>query len=101
MQSMFEALLRIARLQNGPQGPTQRIDFTALLEDAVELLRPAAEDRGQALEADITPGLALQGDRDLLFQIAINLLDNAIKFAPRGGHIVLDARRPETRSRFP
>ena len=92
LQSMFESLLRIARLQSGPATPASRIDLTALLEDAVELHLPAAEDRGQTLSVTIDSGLAVAGDRDLIFQMISNLLDNAVKFAPDGGAVGLTAR---------
>lgn len=92
LQSMFEALLRIARLQSGPRDKGVRVDLSALLEDAVELHRPAAEDRGQGLITRIAPDLVIHGDRDLIFQMVSNLLDNAMKFAPPGGVVCLDGQ---------
>lgn len=91
LQSIFEALLRIARLQSGPQEAMDPVDLSALLEDAIELHRPAAEDRGQGFITRIAPGLVIPGDRDLLFQMVSNLLDNAIKFTPPGGVVCLEA----------
>lgn len=91
LQSMFEALLRIARLQSGPAESAEPVDLSALLEDAVELHRPAAEDLGQTLSATIAPDLTVPGDRDLIFQMISNLLDNAVKFTPEGGRIAITA----------
>lgn len=93
LQSMFEALLRIARLESGPAEPMQRVDLSALLEDAAELHMPAAEERGQTLVVEVAPGLAVPGDRDLVFQMVSNLLDNAVKYAPTGGAVRLSARQ--------
>lgn len=93
LQSMFESLLRIARLESGPAEPTEAVDLTTLLEDAADLHGPAAEDRGQTLTAEIAPGLALDGDPDLIFQMVSNLLDNAVKYAPEGGVVRLSATR--------
>lgn len=93
LQAMFEALLRIARLQSGPAAASARVDLSALLEDAVELHGPAAEDRSQTLSAEIAPDLAIQGDRDLIFQMVSNLLDNAVKFATVGGRVGVVAGR--------
>ncbi|MGA0608125.1 HAMP domain-containing sensor histidine kinase [Phenylobacterium sp. VNQ135] len=92
LQSMFEALLRIARLQSGPQVARSRVDLSALLADAAELHRPAAEDRRQTLTEAVEPTLAVAGDRDLIFQMVSNLLDNAIKFAPEGGRVSVEGR---------
>lgn len=93
LQMMFESLLRIARLQSGPQQDLRQVDLSALLEDAVELHRPAAEERRQTMTCDAPEGLTLMGDRDLLFQMFSNLLDNAVKFAPVGGVVRIAARR--------
>lgn len=92
LQAMFEALLRIARLQSGPRAAGATVDLSRLLADAAELHRPAAEDRSQTLTETLQPGLAVTGDRDLIFQMVSNLLDNAVKFAPEGGHVALEAR---------
>jgi signal transduction histidine kinase len=93
LQAMFEALLRIARLESGPGAELERLDLGAILADAAELHLPSAEDRGQRLEAKIAPDLHVRGDRDLIFQMVSNLLDNAVKFAPEGGHVRLAGRR--------
>jgi signal transduction histidine kinase len=92
LQSMFEALLRIARLQSGPQLKGAPVDLSALLADAADLHRAAAEDRRQTLAEAVEPGLSIVGDRDLVFQMVSNLLDNAVKFAPQGGHVALTGR---------
>lgn len=93
LQSMFEALLRIARLESGPALPKERVDLSALLEDAAELYAPAAEEKGQIMSLDIAPGLNVEGDPDLIFQMVSNLLDNAVKYAPNGGSLRLSAVR--------
>lgn len=93
LQSMFEALLRIARLESGPAEPMQRVDLSALLLDVAELHMPAADDRSQSLGVEIAPGLAVPGDRDLIFQMVSNLLDNAVKYAPVGGSVRLSAEK--------
>jgi len=51
------------------------------------LYAPVGEERGILLESAVAPGARVQGSRQLLAQALANLLDNAIKFTPDGGHI--------------
>ena len=93
LQSTFDALLRIARIETGRHETEWRdLDMAALVDDAVELYQPGAEARRQILEADGERPLRLKGDPDLLFQAVSNLIDNAIKYSPEGGAIRLAAR---------
>jgi len=93
LQSIFDALLRIARIEAGRHGAAQdALDPAALLSDAVDFYLPEAEAKGVSIEADLPAGLALRGDRDLLFQAVCNLLDNAVKHTPPGGRIRVEAR---------
>jgi two-component system, OmpR family, phosphate regulon sensor histidine kinase PhoR len=67
-----------------------------VVEEAVELMREHARREGVELAARCEEGLPeLQGDRDRLHQVMINLLDNAIKYTPRGGHVTAYAREAE------
>ncbi len=88
----FNALLRIAQIESGNRvSGFQPIDLTVILRDVVELYEPLAADKQIAIAASVAATLPLSGDRDLLFQAFANLLDNAIKYTPEGGHIRLRA----------
>ncbi len=50
-----------------------------------------AEERGLTLRLAVPDTLAMRGDRDLLQQAVANLLDNAVKFSPVGGTVLLGA----------
>lgn len=84
----FSALLRIAQVESGNRRDGfATLDLNVVLADVAELYEPLAADEGIALEVRIAERAALRGDRDLLFQAFANLLDNAIKYTPAGGHI--------------
>ena len=90
LQQIFDALLRIARLDTGRHRIIRNpVQFDELVSDAVEFYAPEAESRKQALGAAVTP-CSIVGDRNLIFQAVANLLDNALKFAPEGGEVHVD-----------
>ncbi|WP_198351301.1 sensor histidine kinase [Flavisphingomonas formosensis] len=94
LRAVFDALLKIARIESGRHAAGLRaIDLAALLADAVEFHQPEAESHGQSIVTEIEPGLALCADPDLIFQAVSNLLDNAIKYGGVGGHILVTADR--------
>ena len=87
IQLIFDALLRIARLDTRRHRlKREPVMFNRLVADAAELYLPQAEEREQAIILDLDP-CPLTGDPDLLFQLVVNLIDNALKFAPASGHI--------------
>ena len=63
------------------------IDLSALTEEVVRLLMPAAEKKGQTLKERVTPGLHMTGDRTKLNQVLYNLIDNAMKYTQDDGEI--------------
>ena len=86
----FGALLRIARIEaGGVKANFEKVDLAALLQDAAELYDAVAEEKQLELDIRLDAKPQVSGDRDLLFQAIINLLDNAIKYSPRTGRIVL------------
>ena len=91
MRSTLDALLRIALAETGTVA-REPVDLSELVASVVELYAPVSEQRGIVLESSVAPGAQVLGNRQLLAQALANLLDNAIKFTPDGGHIrvVLD-----------
>lgn len=92
--SVITALLRIGEIENGRRrAGFARVDVGQLIADIVDLYEPMAEANGLVLHTSISGGKALTviGDRDLLIEVLANLLDNALKFTPEGGEIVVSA----------
>ncbi|MGE5547478.1 MAG: sensor histidine kinase [Solirubrobacterales bacterium] len=92
----FNALLTISQAEGARGSETfEPVDPARLAEDLVELYEPLAEDKGVAVAAEVETGLAVQGDRHLLFQTLANLVDNAVKYTPEGGRVTVTvAARP-------
>ena len=92
---MIEALLDRTRIQSGRLDlvPVE-IDLGPCVADAVEQLRLLAQAKQQTLEV-VVPSVPLMvwADRDRLIQIVTNLVQNAVKFTPEGGRIMVTVRQ--------
>jgi signal transduction histidine kinase len=88
--ALFAAILRIAEVE---AGETRRffalVDLSALVSELAESFAPAFEDEGRNLLWSIESGIHLEGDRELLAQALINLLENAERHTPAGSIIRL------------
>jgi signal transduction histidine kinase len=90
----FSAVLAIARLEAAGQAPDQALfDPGVLAADVSELYEPVAEDKGLDFKAELTPGLSVKGNREFVAQALSNILDNAVKYTPAGGAVMLRVRR--------
>lgn len=97
---LLEAILGIARVEAGSRIEWQTLDLAAICHDAIDFYEPLAEARHLTLTGPATDShLSLSGNPHLLAQAIGNLLDNAIKYTPAGGHIqvALTSGRHETR----
>lgn len=90
MLATFNALLDIAKAESGSQGTeTGPVDLADTAEAACELYQPLAEEKGIALTLDCQATPTAWGNRHLLSQALANLLDNAVKYTPEGGKVVV------------
>ena len=90
----FTAVLAIARLEAAGDAPDQKLfDPGVLAADVAELYEPLAEDKGLDFKAELTPSLTVKGNREFLAQALSNILDNALKYPPPGGAVMLRVRR--------
>jgi signal transduction histidine kinase len=88
--SLFAAMLRIAEIEEGSlRAGFRDIALSELMGDVCEIYAAAIEDDGRRLTSDIAPGIRLLGDRELIAQAVINLLDNAQRHTPPGTTIAL------------
>lgn len=89
----FNSILRIARLDAGAEGTRQRTNVGDIAEELSELFEPAFEDADLSFKSQISKNQTVLGDKGLLAQAIVNLLDNAVKYTPKGGHIELKVKR--------
>jgi signal transduction histidine kinase len=91
----FRALLRIAALEaRGRRVGLGAISVSSLVQQVGDLYAPLAIERGVALDTRCGDGGdEIEADGELLFEALCNLIDNALKFTPSGGHVTLESRR--------
>lgn len=84
------SLLTLARADAGEIPiASERVDLGGLVTGAVTQVRPAAERKEIEVHLEAGPDATLQADEDLLLQLLLNLLDNALKHTPRGGQVTV------------
>ncbi len=84
------SLLTLARADVG-QIPivAEAVTLPELVGAATEQVQPAAQQQNIELIVTRSPAMTLQADEDLLLQLLLNLLDNAIKYTPAGGRVTV------------
>ncbi|HYC57123.1 MAG TPA: ATP-binding protein [Candidatus Binatia bacterium] len=94
---LIEDLLDMSRISSGKMLlDMQRVDFPAVVEAAVQAVRPAAEKAGIGIDTVFEwDGSKLFGDPTRLQQVVWNLLTNAVKFTSSGGRISVKLERSD------
>lgn len=99
LEHLVSGLLALSRLDAGePQSANVDVNLAELAMSTAEQMRLIAEDRGVAIDLSALQTAIMQGDPARLKQIIVNLLDNAIRFTPRGGSVSLRTAADESGS---
>ena len=95
---LIDDLVSLSDLERGLSPlKLEALEPRCVVEEAAELMRETARRNGVELEiacAAEVPRIA--GDHDRMTQVMVNLLDNALKYTPRGGSVRLDLRASDT-----
>ncbi len=84
----FNALMRLAQIETGArQSGFKTVELPEVVSETVEFYQHVAEEKGLGLSAHIPARLGVTGDPSLIAQAVGNLIDNAIKYTPRGGSV--------------
>lgn len=94
LSAMISKILDLSAMEAGTLGvEIGHHDVAALARQAVAVTAPVAADRSVRIVTDIAaPAPRLACDGDLVIQVLVNLLENAVKFSPEGGTVRLAAR---------
>jgi signal transduction histidine kinase len=91
---MINTMLEIVETDSGiTEIGLKQVNVTEMVEDIFELYHPVAEREGINLSISVPPApVFVQGDLRRLRRMLANLIDNAVKYTPRGGSVALSVR---------
>ena len=94
MTRLIDDLLDVSRITRSKiELKKERLLLRDVIENAVEASRPVLETASHTIAVNTGTDVWIEGDRARLVQVLTNLLTNAAKFTPRGGHVTLLASR--------
>ena len=91
--TIITALLRLGQIESRQiHASFDSLDLGLIVQEIGEMYQPLAEEKDIAMTVSLTAAPAVLGDKDLLNEAIINLVDNAVKFTPEGGNIRLEVQ---------
>jgi signal transduction histidine kinase len=97
--ALINDILDLSKAESGKlELNEETVDLAEVVEQVARLIRPRADGGQVSVATKIAAGLPfLRGDERKLKQIALNLVSNAVKFTPKGGHVDLELDCDEAR----
>lgn len=93
----FAALLRLAELETGVlKERFTKVDLTAMASQILDAYTPIMEDAGKHLRSGELDNVVITGDKNLLQQMLVNLLENALQYAGEGCEIVVSVKQQDS-----
>ncbi len=99
LRRMIDSLLDVQRLEEGNAILNRSsVEMRVILVDAIQLIQPLAMDAKQRIRYKFEDNLpVIDADNDMVLRVILNLLENAIKYTPDGGTIMLGAELQDDR----
>lgn len=97
----IQSILQISRLEsNKVQLRKEATDLNEVVEKVISQVRPLSNDKRQILNTELEPMFSLEVDGVLIQEVILNLIENAVKYTPNDGQIVIKTKEVEDRVIF-
>ena len=92
LDRLIDSILALSKLdlQQGPM-KLETLNHSELVQELLERFKPAIDQKGLKLSADLSTDASITGDRDALRTALSNILENAVKFTPPEGRLLVRA----------
>lgn len=96
LRLLTEDILQLSRIEAGHIGvDLEAVYIDGVVADVADILSPRATTRRQTITTDVPDDIEVLADAGGLEQVLVNLLENAMKYTPEGGHIAITVERRE------
>ncbi len=98
LSRMIDNMLNISRIEAGIVSVERtEVDFSKAVAEVIETMQAPAKEKDIALTAKAGPLIyTAEADRDLVYQVIMNLVSNAIKYTPAGGRVTVGVENDDT-----
>jgi two-component system phosphate regulon sensor histidine kinase PhoR len=94
LSRLIADLLELSKIEAGKVVFTRvPVNVRDAVDHVVDAVEPRAREKQMHVAVDVDADLAVEGDPRALDQVLINLVDNAVKYTPPGGHVTVSAHR--------
>ena len=94
LRRLVDSLLYLSRTQVGRMSYYfEKVQLEEVINNCIHDQLPQAKNNGVILRTEIEDISPVRADKDKLTDVLTNLIDNALKFTPKGGHIIVAARK--------
>jgi two-component system, OmpR family, phosphate regulon sensor histidine kinase PhoR len=94
MKRLIDDLLSLSRIEmNAHQRPSAKIDLADIARHVCDSLRPMAQEDNIELNVKLAEPLMVNGERDELVQVMVNLVENAIKYSNPNSPVEIEGAR--------
>lgn len=98
LSRMIDNMLNISRIEAGIVSVERtEVDFVKVINEVIETMQAPAREKEITLAAKSGPLIyTAEADRDLMYQVLMNLVSNSIKYTPQGGRVTISVENDDT-----